>query len=142
LKVSEAMRRDVATIDEDTTIVEASRVMREKGEGCAIVMRKNKPVGMLTERDVTWKVVGEGLDPNSVKAGDVMSTPLVTVDPDADLVEAAKVMERHKVRRLAVTRGDTLYGVIRAVDIARHLEDYLDTEVRRILRSAFFFPVR
>jgi len=141
LKVIDIIRREAITLDADVTVSEAARIMREKGEGCVIVMRNNIPVGMLTERDVTWKVVGEGLDPKSVKIGEVMSSPLITVNPDADLSEAAKTMETFRVRRLAVIRNNKIYGVIKAVDIARHLEEYVDDEIRKILRSAFFFPV-
>ena len=141
MKVIDIIRREAITLDADVTVSEAARIMREKGEGCVIVMRNNIPVGMLTERDVTWKVVGEGLDPKSVKIGEVMSSPLITVNPDADLSEAAKTMETFRVRRLAVIRNNKIYGVIKAVDIARHLEEYVDDEIRKILRSAFFFPV-
>ncbi len=68
-----------------------------------------------------------------------MSAPLVTIDPDASLIEAAKIMEEHKIRRLAVAKKGILYGVLTAIDIARNLEGYVESEVRSILRYAFFF---
>lgn len=140
MKVADAMRRDVVTVEETASVAEASANMRGKAEGCAIILRKAAPFGILTERDVTWKVAGNGLDPNSVKVAEIMSTPLITIDPDADLVEAAKVMEQHKIRRLAVVRDSILYGVLTAIDIARSLEDYVEGEIRKILRYAFFVP--
>jgi CBS domain-containing protein len=88
----------------------------------------------MTERDVTWKVAGDGLDPKNIKVAEVMSTPLITVDPDADLLEAAKVMKDHKIRRLAVVRESVLYGVLTAADVSRNLERYLDDERRNILK--------
>jgi len=141
LKVVDAMRKEIVTVDEGESVVDASRNMREKNEGCAIILRRGTPIGIVTERDVTWKVAGEGLDPTRVKVSDIMSTPLITIDPDADLIEAAKMMEKHKIRRLAVVRKGILLGVLTAADIARHLEGYVDSEVRRILRYAFFFPI-
>ncbi|HIE14879.1 TPA: CBS domain-containing protein [Candidatus Bathyarchaeota archaeon] len=141
MKVIDIIRKKAIILNENVPVSEAAKIMKSHGEGCAIVTRKDIPVGMLTERDVTWKVVGEGLDPKSVKIGEVMSSPLVTVDPDADLAEAAKIMERHRVRRLAVVRKNKIFGVVKAVDIARYLEDYVDDEIRKILRSAFFFPI-
>ncbi|KYH40324.1 MAG: inosine-5'-monophosphate dehydrogenase related protein [Candidatus Bathyarchaeota archaeon B26-1] len=141
MRVIDILRRKAITLDEETTVSEAARMMRDKGEGCAIIMSGDSPVGMITERDITWKVVGEGLDPKAVKVKDIMSTPLVTVDPDTDLAEAAKIMGRHRVRRLAVVKENKIYGVVKAVDIARHLEEYVDDEIRKILRYAFFFPV-
>ena len=138
MKVSQSMRRDVVTIDENCSVMEASRRMREKNEGCAIILRKGKPVGIVTERDVTWKVAGEGLDPRKVKVKDVMSSPLVTVSPDATLIEASELMSKHKIRRLAVVSDHKLHGILTAADIAINLEGYVDDEVRKILRATFF----
>jgi len=69
-----------------------------------------------------------------VKVFEVMSTPLITIDPDTNLLEAAKVMKEHKIRRLAVVRKSVLYGVLTAADISRNLEKYLDDERQNILR--------
>lgn len=134
MRVAEAMRTNVVITDENASIAEASMSMSKKGEGCAIVLRMGKPFGIVTERDVTWKVAGKGLDPKTVTVGGIMSTPLITIDPDADLTEAAKIMKKHKIRRLAVVREGTLRGVVTAADIARNLQNYLDNEIRDTLR--------
>jgi len=135
------MRKEIVTVDEGESVVDASRNMREKNEGCAIILRRGTPIGIVTERDVTWKVAGEGLDPTRVKVSDIMSMPLITIDPDADLIEAAKMMEKHKIRRVAVVKTGILYGVLTAIDIARNLEGYVETEIRKILRYSFFLPM-
>jgi len=67
-----------------------------------------------------------------------MSTPLITLDPDADLIEAARLMSKRKIRRLAVANDEVLYGILTAANVAIHLEGYVDSEVRKILRAAFF----
>lgn len=134
MKVYEAMRKNIVTVDGDVSVAEASKSMRKKGEGCAIILRQSAPFGIVTERDVTWKVAGGGLDPKNVKVAEVMSTPLITIDPDADLIEAAKVMKQHKIRRLAVVKENVLYGVLTAADIGGNLERYLDNEMRNILK--------
>jgi len=141
LKVVDAMRKDIVTVDEGESVADASRNMREKNEGCAIILRRGTPIGIVTERDVTWKVAGEGLESTRVKVSDIMSTPLITIDPDADLIEAAKMMEQHKIRRVAVVRKGILYGVLTAIDIARNLEGYVENEIRKILRYSFFLPM-
>lgn len=128
-------------VDENMSIADSSKLMREKSEGCALILKQGRPVGIITERDITWKVAGDGLDPKGVKVGEIMSKPLITVDPDADLVEAARLMCKHKIRRLAVAKNGILYGIVTAIDIARNLEGYVDEEVRKILRAAFFFPL-
>jgi CBS domain-containing protein len=134
LRVAEAMKTNVAITEEAASVVEASLNIGKKGEGCAIVLREGKPLGIVTEHDVTVKVVAKGLDPKSVKIVEIMSTPLIIVDPDADLLEAAKIMKQHNIWRLAVVREGTLRGVVTAADIARNLESYLDNEVRDALR--------
>jgi predicted transcriptional regulator len=69
-----------------------------------------------------------------------MSSPLITIDPDSDLSEAAKLMQVHKIRRIVTKKGDT-YGILTAIDVARNLEGYVEEEVRKILRYCFFSPM-
>jgi CBS domain-containing protein len=128
------MRTNVVIVDEGVSVAEASMSMRKKSEGCAIISRQGRPFGIVTERDVTWKVAGKGLDPKNVKVAEIMSRPLITIDPDADLIEAAKIMKQHKIRRLAVITEGTLYGVLKAADIVRNVESYVDEEIRNIIR--------
>ena len=133
MRAAEAMRTSTVTVEEGMSVAEASLGMYKKGEGCAIVLRQGKPFGIVTERDVTWKVAAKGLDPKNVKVAEVMSTPLITIDPNADLTEAAKIMKKHKIRRLAVVKEGALHGVLTANDVARNLENYMDKEIRDIL---------
>lgn len=138
LKVIDAMEREIISVDESISVTEASEAILKKGAGCAIILSKGKPIGMMTERDVTFKVAAKGLNPIKIRVGEIMSSPLVEIDPDSDLVEASKLMEEHKVRRIAVVKQGVLYGVISALDIARNLEGYVEEEVRKIIRYAFF----
>ena len=133
MRVAEAMRKNIVRVEESASVAEASLNMYKKGQGCAIVMRQGKPLGIVTERDVTWKVAAKGLDPKSVKVAEIMSTPLITIDPDADLTEAARIMKKHKIRRLAVVKEETLHGILTAADIGRNLESYMDKGIRDIL---------
>lgn len=144
MKVAGAMREKIVTVDEAMSVAEASMDMRNRGEGCAIVLRQGKPFGIVTERDVTWKVAGNGLDPKTVKVTEIMSTPLITIDPDADLAEAAKIMKKHKIRRLAVVRKGVLHGVLTAADISRNLKKYVEEERQNILRYLWtpsYYPI-
>jgi CBS domain-containing protein len=133
LKAAEAMRTSIVTVEEGVSVAEASLGTYRKGEGYAIVLRQGKPFGIVTEHDVTWKVAAKGLDPKNVKVAEVMSTPLITIDPNADLTEAAKIMKKQKIRRLAVVKEGALQGVLTANDVARNLESYMDKEIRDIL---------
>lgn len=68
-----------------------------------------------------------------MKVVEIMSIPLIIIDPDEDLAEAAKIMKKHKIRRLAVVKEGVLHGVLTAADIGRNLESYMDKEMRDIL---------
>jgi CBS domain-containing protein len=122
------MRKTVVIIQEGMSVTEASKMMREKNQPCSIVLRQGKPFGIITERDIAWKVVANGLDPKNVKIEEIMSTPLIVVDPDEDLSEAANKMNKHKIRRLVVVKEGALLGVLTAGDIMRNIGSYVDKE--------------
>lgn len=133
MRVAEAMRTNIVTVDEGVSVAEASLSMYKKREGCAIVSRQGQPYGIITERDVTWKVAANGLDSRNVKVSEITSTPLITIDPDADLAEAAKIMKKNKIRRLAVVKEGALRGILTAADVSHNIESYCDREIRDIL---------
>ena len=79
-------------------------------------------------------------DLDKTMVADVMSTPLVTVDPDEDLIKASEMMAKQNVPRLAVVKSGIIYGVITTRDIAQRCGDYVDKSVKDILRWSF--PMR
>lgn len=80
LKVEDVMVRDVAIIDENSTVREAADIMNKFEIGCLIAVKKGKAVGIITERDLLKRVVAEARDVNKTKVKNVMSSPLVVVD--------------------------------------------------------------
>ena len=102
--------------------------------GSLIVEKYNTPVGIVTERDIVNRVLARDLDPSKIKVSEIMSSPLVSVDPDDDLLKASELMQEHKVRKLAVMRNDIIYGIITANDISQHCGDYVDRSIRDIYR--------
>lgn len=119
LKVEDVMIRDVVTIDANSTVREAANVMSKMGIGCLIVIRRNKAVGILTERDVLKRVVAEVKDAEKTLVNDVMSSPLITVKPHVDLEEAVRLMFSMNIKRLPVVDGERLLGIVSLTDIAR-----------------------
>jgi len=115
--VREAMRTDVLTAIKGTNVAKVAKLMAEHGVGSIVVVEGKKPIGILTERDLLMKVVSEDLKPSTVRVGKIMSGPLVTIDPDADIVEAAKIMASNKIRRLPVVKNGRLIGIITSSDI-------------------------
>jgi len=94
--------RSKTTVPSEASIVEVAEVMTSRDVGSVLVTVEGKEAGILTERDLTRKVVAKGLDPKSMLARDVMSSPLLTISQDAPLGEAAETMSKNRVRRLPV----------------------------------------
>ena len=117
--VKDAMTADPCTIDADQTVAYAAKMMRDEDVGIAPVVEGERLVGTLTDRDIAVRVVAEGRDPQVVKAREVASTELITVDPQQDLDEALRLMANHQVRRLPVVEEDgRVVGVLAQADIA------------------------
>jgi CBS domain-containing protein len=119
LKVEDVMVKEVITIDENSTVKEAAEIMNKFEIGCLIAVRKGKAMGIITERDLLKRVVAEAKDANKTKVKDVMSSPLVVVEPSMDLEEAVRLMFQMKIKKLPVVDGKRLVGLVSLTDIAR-----------------------
>ena len=116
--VRDAMTENPRSIGASTSVVEAARLMREQDIGSLPITDDEKLVGMLTDRDITTRVVAEAADTTSMSVEDVYSRDLVSVEPDEDLDEALQLMARHQVRRLPVVENGRLVGIVAQADIA------------------------
>ena len=92
--------------------------MREAHIGSLPITDDEKLVGIITDRDITTRVVAEAADPKTTSVGDVYSRDLISVAPDRDLEEALQLMARHQVRRLPVVENGRLVGIVAQADIA------------------------
>ena len=117
-QVRDAMTEDPRSIGASEPVVDAARVMREQHVGSLPVTDNEKLVGMITDRDITTRVVAEAADPKQISVGDVYSRDLITVEPDQDLEEALGLMAQHQVRRLPVIENGSLVGIVAQADIA------------------------
>ncbi|MGQ9788093.1 MAG: CBS domain-containing protein [Candidatus Hadarchaeaceae archaeon] len=117
IPVREAMRTEVLKVVRGTNVARAAKLMASKDVGSIVVVDGKKPVGILTEKDLLMKVVSEDLKPSKIRVGKIMSAPLITIDPDADIVEAAKIMASHKIRRIPVVKKGKLVGIVNSSDI-------------------------
>jgi CBS domain-containing protein len=116
--VRDAMTEDPRSIGASASVVEAARLMREQHIGSLPVTEDERVVGMITDRDITTRVVAESAVPETTSVGDVYSRELISVEPDDDLDEALRQMARHQVRRLAVVEDGRLVGMVAQADIA------------------------
>lgn len=115
--VRDVMTKDVIVANPETTVLDAAKKMSSRHIGGLIVIRSGRPVGLLTERDILWKVTAKEKNPKKVLVREVMTTPVVTVAPLSTLRAAARIMIGHNVRRLVVTQLDHVEGIVTARDV-------------------------
>jgi CBS domain-containing protein len=116
--VKDVMSSPVVTLDGDTTSNKVANIMDENELGCVIVTnKKGQPVGIITERDLVIRVLAKNLKPDAVKAKEIMTSPLVTIEPEATISEAARRMSRLSIRRLGVIYKGNLVGLVSSRDI-------------------------
>lgn len=116
--VRDVMSNPVITMDENEASNKAAVSMDMNDVGAVIVTNKaGKSIGIITERDLVIRVLAKNLKPDTVKAKEIMTTPLVTIEPEATISDAARRMTRLDIRRLGVIYKGNLLGIISSKDI-------------------------
>jgi len=120
------MSDDCTCIGENDTVLEAAKRLAELDVGAMPICGEDDRLkGMLTDRDIVVKVLAEGRDPASTRAGELGQGDgqTVTIGADDSIDEALKTMAEHQVRRLPVIDGRRLVGIVAQADIARNIDD-------------------
>jgi CBS domain-containing protein len=126
--VKDIMSSPVVTLNENEASNKAAVVMDKNDLGSVIVTNKaGKSIGIITERDLVIRVLAKNLKPDTVKAKEIMTTPLVTIEPDATITEAARQMNRLDIRRLGVIYKGNLVGIISSKDILGVMPELIET---------------
>ena len=116
--VKDVMSSPVVTTGEEAPSNKIANLMDENDLGCVIVTNKaGKPIGIITERDLVIRVLTKNLKPDTVIAKEIMTSPLVTIEPEATISDAARRMSRLDIRRLGVLYKGNLVGLISSKDI-------------------------
>jgi len=130
--VKDIMSKPVVVVEENKSARVAGELMKKKRKGALVVVKKDKPVGILTDSDLIRKVVAKNLKPSEVKVKDIMSKPLVTINPNENIIEASRKMKRSNIKRLPVVEGGKVVGLLSLTDIARTSPEMLDLLEYRI----------
>ena len=117
LLVAEVMTPEVVTIEPSASIADAAKRMIQEEKGPLPVVEGDRPVGMVTDRDIIARVVAEERDPRSLTVGDIATRELVTIGSDQHVDEAARLMDEHQLDRIVVVEGERLVGIISEADI-------------------------
>ena len=128
LLVKDVMTSPVVTIAENGSVRKVAQLMDKNDVGSIIVTNKEgKPVGIITERDLVRRVLAKSTQAGRIKAKNIMTTPLLTIDPDETLAEAARKMSRLNVRRMGVIYKGNLLGFVSSRDILSVMPELLET---------------
>jgi len=126
--VRDVMSSPVITVDEEATANQVAKLMDKHELGCIIVTNKEgKPIGIITERDLVTRVLAKNLKPDAIKAKEVMTSPLITIEPGETISEAARKMSRLNIRRLGVVYKGELVGLISSKDILGVMPELIET---------------
>ncbi len=133
LPVKDYCHRGLITCQTDDSVVSAAQVMRDRKISSLVVCNvENRPVGIMTDRDLRSKVVAAGLDPSTLQVADVMTSPVISVREEDTLFEVLYCMSRHRIHRVGVVDAtNTLVGLINESDIIR----LQDRSPQRLLRA-------
>ena len=117
-KVRDVMSAAPVCMPPGESVSAAARAMKQHGTGTVLVLTGGRLSGLVTDRDITVRVLAENRDPRITRIGDICSSELVVLDPDDDLAQAARLVRDRAVRRMPVLRDGTPVGVVSTGDLA------------------------
>ena len=123
--VRDIMSKNLKVVRPDTLVKEVVATMNKFDIGSIIVVQSKRPVGIITERDVLRRIVEPCLAPESLRAREIMSSPVITISDGASVDEAANLMVKKHIKRLLVMTGETLVGVLTFTDIVTQVPTLL-----------------
>ena len=123
--VRNIMTKEIVTIDEGETALEAARIMSQKGISSLIVVKDAIPKGIITERDFVKKICAKQLEISQVKISNIMSRIRTVADPDTPIEVAVQRMANRGIRRLPIMQEGKVVGIITVTDLARYLRTIL-----------------
>jgi len=129
--VNHIMSKNVLTVDKSTSLQKAALSMRKSNIGCVIVTEDTKPIGIVTERDFVTKVAAEGR-PMFTEISEVMSSPLITINPEETVWEAAEMMKEKGIHKLPVKKNEQIVGIVTATDIVKISSLGSDSQMHKI----------
>lgn len=142
MQIREVMTESVVTAAPARTVREIAELMRDHNVGSVVLLEGDRPVGFVTDRDLTLCVLADGCDPGT-RVADFASSPVITAHPGTEVDEAGELMARHAIRRLVVFEGGKVIGIVTLDDLVartgdRDLASQLSSRVTRAAMPGFF----
>ncbi len=122
MELKDIMTTDVITVTGEDTITSAAQKMREANVGCLVVANDGTVEGIITDRDMTVNCSSEGHNPQQCNVSQHMTSPVITTEPDTDILDSVRIMTEEQVKRLPVAEDGRLVGLVSFSDIAEALD--------------------
>jgi CBS domain-containing protein len=129
--VHDIMRKNVISIDASMTVQDAAKMMDDASIGAIVVLENGIAVGIVTERDLTRRIIAKG-KPLTTNVKEIMSSPLIVINPDDTVWEAAQLMKTRRIHRVPAVKENRLVGIMTTSDIVRLCSVGSDSELRSI----------
>jgi len=117
--VRDVMTREPRVVRRDTNVQEVVATMNKFDISSVIVVQEKRPVGIITHKDIVAKIVQQRIPPDAIKAIEIMTTPVVSISEDSSIEEAARLMSKKRIKKLAVVRDDELVGIVTSYDLLK-----------------------
>ena len=121
--VKEIMNHSVVSVDSSVTATDAAKMMEDSKVGAIVVFENASPIGIITDRDFAIKITAHAY-PIDTPVRRIMSSPLISIDPESDLWTASDLMSTRNVRKLPVIDDDKVIGIITSSDLVKHIADH------------------
>ena len=119
VNIEKLMVRNVITLQKDASVYEAVKLLNKNKIGCLVVVDNGNIAGIVTERDLLERVLEKCRNPKETKVTEIMTRNVITGTPDMDTLDATRLMFKLKVKKLPITEGNRLVGIVTLTDIAR-----------------------
>ncbi|MBL7001691.1 MAG: CBS domain-containing protein [Nitrosopumilus sp.] len=123
ISVKQVMSNSVVSVDSSVTATDAAKMMEDTGVGSIVILEDAMPIGIITDRDFAIKITAHSY-PLDTPVKRIMSSPLISIDPNSNLWEASDLMSTRNVRKLPVIDEDKVIGIITSSDLVKHIADH------------------
>jgi len=121
--VKQIMSNSIVSVDSSVSATNAAKMMEDTGVGAVVVLENNLPVGIVTDRDFAIKITAHSY-PIDTPVRRLMSSPLISIDPNSDLWVASDLMSTRNVRKLPVIDDDKVVGILTSSGLVKHIADH------------------
>ena len=139
VKVKEIASDESFVLKPSAKIIEAAKMMKENNISSIVIIAEDNyfPIGIITERDIVQRIVAEGKDPKTEDLKTHMTSPVLKIDPNAEILDAMKKMIKHKVKRLVIIKNEELDGMVSYSDIIKVSPDLLEAVYSKAKLDSF-----